>query len=241
MRGEAFTEQYGPQKSNDLRGRYEQELNTGPKKGKIKPHGKLKPVMEKGKVKVKKHSLLKKFGDVFIATDPETVREQVFNDIFVPSIQDMLMDMAWGGLSMLFYNGSPRGGRRRRGRGYHDIYEERQRGGSKITRESDRNDIQVRSNRIGTSRLIDQLEFDEYSDAKKLFQEIMDAMEEYGVVSIADVLDLCEHDHTYADNYWGWTNLSSMSIKSIGGAFTIIFPRAKDISNFVGKVEEEEG
>ena len=229
----AFDDHISPTRSGDLRGQYEKQLSGKPAPEKAKTHGKLAPIVSKDKVKVKKTSIFRKLGDVFIANDPVTVRQRVFDTIFVPSIQDLLMEMAWGGLSMLFYDRPvrPRG----RGRGYHDIYEDRQRGGTRITREGDKNDNKISSGRFGTSRLIDQLEFYEYADAKELFDGIMDVMDEYKVVSIADVMDLCEKDHTYADNYWGWTNLSSMSIKGTGGAFTIIFPRAKDISNFVSK------
>lgn len=206
--------------SNERRAREQFERGKSDKKDKP---DKFEPVVSG--VKQRKSGLGKKLADVFIANDPAYVRDYVFDRIFVPAVQDTLLDMVWGGLSMLFREGDVRAPKRgRRGSYYHDAYEDR--GVSKITREGPSRG----SERHSGTRRIDDLEFEERTDAEEVLERIMALAEEYGNVAIADVFDICDMDHSYTDRDWGWDEeaLSKVKVERLGrGKYTIYFPRAR--------------
>lgn len=186
---------------------------------------KFEAVVSGNKVKTKKAGIGRKLRDIFIANDPYTVAEDVFDKIFVPSIQDLLLDMAWGGLSMLFHDGgSIRPRRGRRSSVYHDAYDDRRE--SRVSRVGD----SERSERHSRGRSIDDLEFEDRGEAETVLEKAVDILEEYEVVSIGDVLDLCGQDHAYTDEDYGWTDLSKARVERLGrGYYTIYFPKARRI------------
>ena len=164
-----------------------------------------------------------KLRDIFIANDPIDVINDVFDRIFVPSIQDLLLDMAWGGLNMLFHEGgSVRPRRGRRSSSYHDMYEDRRE--SRVSRVGD----SERSERHSRGRSIDDLEFDSRAEAETVLERCLDILEEYEALSIGDGFDLCDQDHAYTDDDYGWTDLSKARVERLGrDHYTIYFPKAK--------------
>lgn len=206
--------------SNERRAR--EQFERGKTDKKEKPD-KFEPVVSG--VRQRKSGIGKKLADIFIANDPAYVKDYVFYKICVPAVQDTLLDMVWGGLSMLFREGDVRAPKMgRRSSFYHGAYDER--GSSKITREGPSRS----SERHSGSRRIDDLEFDERADAEEVLERVMALAEEYGNVAIADVFDICDMDHSYTDRDWGWDAeaLSRVKVERLGrGKYTLYFPRAR--------------
>lgn len=195
---------------------------AGDKTKKEKPD-KFEAVVSRDKVKTKKTGVGRKLRDIFIANDPIDVINDVFDRIFVPSIQDLLLDMAWGGLNMLFHEGgSVRPRRGRRSGSYHDMYDDRRE--SRVSRVGD----SERSERHSRGRSIDDLEFESRVEAERVLEKCLDILEEYEAISIGDVLDLCDQDHAYTDEDYGWSDLSKARVERLGrDYYTIYFPKAK--------------
>lgn len=207
--------------TNERRAREQYERRNGIAK-KDKPE-KFDPITTG--VKTRKAGLGRKISDVFIANDPVVVSEYVFDRILVPSLQDLMLDIVWGGLSMLFRGGelrAPKSGRR--GSFYHDAYD---------NRNSSRNGLEKPNRgpeRPSRGRRIDELEFDDRAEAEEVLEKVCDMMDEYGNVSIGDVFDLCDIDHSSTDLDWGWNDedLSRMRVERLGrGYYTIYFPKAR--------------
>ena len=186
---------------------------------------KFDPVV-KNKIKVKKNDgLLTKLKDVFIANDAETVREYVFRKIFVPGAIDIFMDMVWGGMNMFFYEEPLSDARRGRRRGYGESrYSDTSSGRVSRTGPSER------SERVSSSRRIDQLEFDDMAEAEEVLEMCYTILDKYKVLSIADVLDICNEEHSHTDCNWGWEDRGNARVRRLGrGIYTINFPRARRI------------
>ena len=212
-------EPFGEGSSNERRAK--EQFNRGQEIAKKEKPEKFDPIISG--VKTRKSGLGRKLSEIFIANDPVTVSDYVFNKIFVPSVQDLMLDMVWGGLSMLFREGEIRAPKRgNRSSYYHDSYSDRN--ASKTGSEG----YSRGSERLSGTRSIDELVFYDLADAEDVRDKRGDMIEEYGNISIGDVLDLCDIEHSFTDNDWGWTDLSKVKIERLGrGRYTLYFPKAR--------------
>ncbi len=175
---------------------------------------KLKPVVHK-KVSVKKKNKLWQFAERFLPQDETSIVDHIIDEYIIPSIGNTLMDT----IGYIFNLNRKSSKRNVSGSSYRDYYEK---GRDSEPRESRRDNSVYAYNDII---------FDYRPDAEDVLDELGRALDEYGVVSVADLYDLADiSNNNYAANDYGWTSLARAEIiRARGGGYKIKFPRAMPI------------
>ena len=170
-----------------------------------------------GNVNTRKNEV-RKFTDIFISEDAANVKSYIFMDVLVPAIKKAISDIVTDGIDMILYGGSG-GGRKKTSSGskvsYRKYYEDRR---------DDRREMSYRDrNRFD----YDDIEFDYRSDAEAVRNEMLDCIERYGMVSVADMYDMAGQTAPYTSSKFGWTSIRTSEVKRVrGGKYIIDLPRA---------------
>ena len=114
-------------------------------------------------------------------------------------------------------SGSLRGGGSGNGRGTYISY----------GRESERSRDRGRPNQSSSSRYSpDDVVFESKADAERVIDILCDYIDEYGEASVAafyGAADISSDDFT--DNYWGWRDLSTATVRRTRDGWVIVMPR----------------
>ena len=77
------------------------------------------------------------------------------------------------------------------------------------------------------SNVVRVIEFDSANDANEVLSYMIDSVEQYGLVTVADFYELSDVASKFTDHQFGWTNLDGVRVVPIrGGGFYISFPPA---------------
>ena len=169
-----------------------------------------------GNVKRKKKSEVSKFKDVFISEDVSNVKSYIFLDVLVPAIKKAVSDIVKDGVDMMLY-----GDKRSGGRG----------SSSYVSYRSYSDNTSRNSNRrsVRASYDFDDVIFDTRGEADAVLSSMDELMDRYGVVSVADMYDLCGMTCNYTDNKYGWKSLARADISSVRDGYIIKLPKAEPI------------
>ena len=75
------------------------------------------------------------------------------------------------------------------------------------------------------SNVVRVIEFDSANDANDVLSYMIDSIEQYGLVTVADFYELSDVASKFTDHQFGWTNLDGVRVVPIrGGGFYISFP-----------------
>lgn len=177
---------------------------------------KVVPVVS-GKVKTKKKSEIHKFTDIFVVEDVNVVKDYVFNDVIIPMTKDIVWSVFTNTLDMFLFGGSGRGDRRSNGGSkvsYKKFYDDR------------RDDRFANSSRVRDRFDFDDLVFSNRPDAQNVLDEMYNLIEQFGVVSVADMYDLAQHTAPYTANNYGWTSIRSAEVVRLrNGDYIIKLPK----------------
>ena len=202
-----------------------EELLYEPNSHKYKEEQKKKEVSEEkkiekvisGKVKTKKKSEIKKFTDLFISEDANSVWNYIVSDILVPSIKKTISDIVTNGIDILL-NGEPSSKKKSSGskvsyRSYYDSQHD------------------YKSNISTKSRFdYDDIVFETRGDAERTLDLMQEIIDQYEFVSVADLYDMVDLVAPHTANRYGWTSIrSACVIRETGGGYVIKLPRAKVI------------
>ena len=169
-----------------------------------------------GKVKARNKTLGNKIRSLFLARDVDELKSYIVEDIVYPG----MVKAAHGAVDMVFnrdvrtYNSDRRGNTVIRydkaSQNSHRNYE-------------DRSYIKKRDFR--------DLTFETRGDAEEVLSNLVDLIKEYDKASIADLYDLCEITSTFTDNKYGWTDLSSASVRRVSDGYILDLPRAEQFNS----------
>lgn len=169
-----------------------------------------------GAVKTRKKSGILRFVDVFISEDIHNVKDYLINEVGMPMLKKGLM----GALDMMLNGGSI---------GYAD-----RRSSSRVTynryyddprdnrRSNDRDQPRPRFDR-------DVIIFETRRDAEAILRDMLDALEEYKIVSVADMYDMADLPQPHTGNRYGWTNLRNAEVIRDREGWIINLPKAMPI------------
>lgn len=173
----------------------------------------------KGKVKTKKRSEISKLSDVFISEDAGNVKSYILMDVLVPTIKKAIVDIGTDALNMIFLGGTGRGSRSSGNSAHYVSY----------SRFSEPRERRVESDyrRPGTRFDYDNIVFETRADAEATLEQMMDIIDNYGFVTVADLYDMADLSHPYTSNDYGWTNLRNADILRVrGGGYGLKLPKA---------------
>lgn len=161
---------------------------------------------------VKKKGLIQKFADSFIQSDADNIKDYVISDVLVPSAKRAIDDVVSNGIRMILYgkNGLAKGSNKPYTM-YNKCYDDRDKKETK---------------RTTTRYSFNEVALDTRAEAEEILTALLDLVEEYGVVSVADFYDLVGVDSSYTDNNWGWTDLRTASTIRDSDGYKIKLPKA---------------
>lgn len=174
----------------------------------------------RGSVKTRKKPGLTKFTDVFISEDASNVKTYILTDVLVPAVKKLVSDIVRDGIDMILYGST--GGRGSSHSGskvsYRNYYE---RGNDRHTSNSEP--------RAKTRFDYDDIIYDTRGDAESVLSLMRGALEQYKIVTVADMYDMAGLTEPYTSNRYGWTNLRTAEVQRVRDGFVIKLPKAMPI------------
>lgn len=172
----------------------------------------------KGSVKTKKKSDLRKAADVFISEDIQNVKSYIIMDVLVPAIKKAVSDVVTNGIDMILYGGNGRTGRNT--------------GTSKVSYRNyyDRRDDDRPSHTSVRARFdYDDIIFESRGEAEAVREQMMDVIDKYGFVTVADMYDMADLAQPYTSNKYGWTNIRNAETVRVREGYVLKLPKAMPI------------
>ena len=193
--------------------KYKQEQSSPPSDRK-----KLDKVVN-GAVKTKKKSELTKFAEVFIPEDISNIKNYILLDVLVPAIKNTIEDIITNGVRMLLRGevGSRKPNSPASSISYNRYYDQR--------RYNEPNTVQTR-NGYNYNEII----LETRGEAEEVLTRMDEAIDTYGLVSVADLYDLVGITGNYTDNKYGWTNICNAEIIRVREGYMIKMPKALPIN-----------
>lgn len=96
-------------------------------------------------------------------------------------------------------------------------------------------DRQIEISKLNSRRSVrasydfDDVVFDTRGEADEVLSSMDELMDRYGVVSVADMYDLCGMTCNYTDNKYGWKSLARADISRVRDGYMIKLPKAEPI------------
>lgn len=168
-----------------------------------------------GKVTTKKNEV-RKLTDIFISEDARNVKSYIFMDVLVPAIKKAISDIVTDGIDMILYGGSGSGRKTKPSNSvsYRNYYE------SPRSSMSSRNEPQ-------RSRFdYDDIVFESRGEAELVREQMVDMIERYGFVTVADMYDMADLTSPYTSNKYGWTNIRSAEAVRVRDGYILKLPKA---------------
>lgn len=169
-----------------------------------------------GKVSTKKPSIGKKVSDNLFVEDSKKVFNYLIYDIALPAAKKLISESVSSAVDMMLYGETRRHDRSGSGgtrRDYTRAYDDRNGRGKVATRNG--------------TYTYDEVIFDTAADANMVLDEMWKDIDQYGMVSIADM-----YDHAgvvsdrYTDNKYGWTNIRNADVgRNTDGTYYLKLPR----------------
>ena len=196
------------------------------------------------KGKERKPGLFSRASVLFFGDDGlRGVTDHLVRDIFIQSIQTTISDVATNTINTISYVattsikraifGESYDDRRRNSNDYwygsrryvdNRMSSSRGRGYVDYSRQSEKA-LHHKSENL--SNVVRVIEFDSANDANEVLSYMIDSIEQYGLVTVADFYELSDVASKFTDHQFGWTNLDGVRVIPIrGGGFYISFPPA---------------
>lgn len=169
-----------------------------------------------GKVKTKSNEK-RKLASMFISEDATNVKSYIIFDVLVPTIKKTVFDVVTDSLDMIL-NGGTSGKKHKSGnkisyRSYYDDKREERDGGYRARNRFD----------------YDDLIFDSRSECEAVREQMVDLIDAYGFVTVADMYDMADIPAPYTSNKYGWTNIRTAETVRVRDGYVLKLPKAMPI------------
>lgn len=180
-----------------------------------------------GEVTQRPKSIGSKFKTIFLGGDFGTARQYVISEVALPALRNLVVEVISKGADRLIYGDSVR----RRGPASYSpriqynnpLYRQ----GPITTGPPNRNPADRW--RQGTKSFEDII-VSSKEDADTVVENLINIVEMYEVVSVADLYELVGLPSSHIDNKWGWTNLATIQVSQVREGYRIGFPPLEEIA-----------
>lgn len=163
------------------------------------------------KAKVQKKSAIKEALRTFFVQDLPEIAEHLLIDVAIPAAKNAITDMVTQGIQQLLYGEvDPR---RRSTSGYTSYSRSSRDYRGNAYYESRR--TERRESRQSKPTNVEDLVFDTRGDAVDVIEYVAETIEEYGQVSVADLMSSVGIQPRYTDERWGWTTTDAFELRQI--------------------------
>lgn len=156
--------------------------------------------------RTKKKSEIKKFTDIFISDDLQNVKSYVLLDVFIPALKKAISDI----VDMLLYGETERTKKSNASKvSYRSFYEKEAKPYQKANVDVDFCYVEVDTRR----------------DAEAILNAMDEIVSTYGVVSVADMYDLAQIEHSFTHTKYGWTDVRNASVVRNRNGYVLKMPK----------------
>lgn len=164
----------------------------------------------------------RKLADIFISEDASNVKSYVVMDVLVPAIKKAISDIVTDGIDMILYGGTGRSRSSGSGRtaskvSYRSYYDDR--------RDDRRSDSYSSRNRFD----YDDIVFRNRGEAEEVRNQMLDLIDRYGFVTVADMYDMAGLTPPYTANSYGWTSVRTAEAVHVRDGYVLKLPKAMPI------------
>jgi len=177
-------------------------------------------------VRVKKPGFLQKLTSKMISRDTDGIGDYILWEVLVPAAKTTMQEGLITAIEMLFHGGKSTG---RRSRGSHISY------GSMYRSSRSRRELNERDGHYapGYRSRTDDIFFEYGEDADSVLDEMINLLEKYEQITIADYYDLAGISNMIepTDHGYGWEDLSGTRIIVTRNGYKINLPRYHRLDN----------
>lgn len=160
----------------------------------------------------------------FKAENVTDIKDYLMHDVVIPAIVDAIVDFIQKGTNMLFY-GDARSGSTKRSSNRNDYNRISTLGGSSRRREEPRRNTSYDK----VYRGYESVFLESRGDAEEVIDNLVSLMDDYKMVSVADLYELVGLPSQYTDNKWGWYDIHRAQIRRVRGGWTIDLPEPEPL------------
>lgn len=177
-----------------------------------------------GKVVTRKQSWWKRATRSLIADDAQSIGDFILVDVVIPAVRNLIADTIKGGTDRVLYGQS----RARRGVG---IGGEPRSLRTRYDRMADdRGEPRRMMSRESRARHdFDEVTLDDRAEAIEVVEALITRVSRYGSASVSDLYDLVGVTGSYADQKWGWTDLTTADVRQSRGGWLLDLPRPEPL------------
>ena len=177
------------------------------------------------KAKVQKKSAIKEALRTFFAQDLPEIAEHLVIDVAIPAAKNAITDMVTQGIQQLLYGEvDPR---RRPASGYTSYSSSSRNNRGRAYYESRRTERHEPRQHKPTN--VEDLVFDTRGDAVDVIEFVAESIDQYGQVSVADLMSAVGIQPRYTDERWGWTTTDAFEIRQIREGWLVSADRPEPI------------
>lgn len=198
-----------------------------------KPPVKRREMKQVATAKRAKKTVGQKLTEAFIGddSDKDSIFDYIVYDVLVPAAKNMLFDAIQGGVSMaLFGSDRANGSRSANFNSRPGSYTNYSTYSSSRPTNAER-DTRVMRRSAREKIYNDDLIFQTRQEAYEVVDQLNDAIDDYGEVSLAELYVLTGIDSDPTDNAYGWKNLDNYTVKPVRDGFRLILPPAYSLDN----------
>ena len=174
-----------------------------------------KKVQQVAAGKPRRKNEVRKLADAFITEDVHSVKDYIIQEVLLPAAKKAISEMVSSGIDMLLYGEAKSKNRSRyESRVSYTKYYERERDYDRGTRTRAR------------GYDYDDIILDTRREAEEVLDRMQDLIDNYGMVSVADLYDLVGINGSYTDNKYGWTHLRSADVQRVRDGYLLKLPKA---------------
>lgn len=171
----------------------------------------IKPVVT-NPVKVKKNDF-RRFAGAIISEEAHNVKNYILMDVVIPAIRNTIVDIITGSTQRIFGGSSSKPGTPASRFSYNNCYRKE---------DSTKRAESVQSNRF----YYDDIVFTNRLDAENVLEAMGNIIEQYNMVSVNDLYDLCNKTGSPTDARYGWTSLSTARVDWTRDGYILNLPKA---------------
>lgn len=178
-----------------------------------------------GEVTSRPQSIGKRLRNALIGGDSKSAFQYVMAEVLIPQAKDMLAEATTQAIERFIFGESRSGYRRPSNRAGGSTYTNYTRFSDRGNRPLGRTVREERPTISLRSSPLEELIFESRADAQNVLEELYERLEEYHLVSIADLMTMIDKPSTHTDHKWGWESLQGSDIRTTRGGYLLILPR----------------
>lgn len=168
----------------------------------------------RGDITESKKSIGRKIREAFTSEDRKSIGEYIIFDVIIPAVKNTISDLTIGAVDMWLFGDSKHSRASKNGvrTAYNTIYARDPRTVSNAQAHKDIYDY-------------NEIILDNRGDAELVLDQMIDILEEYKSVSVAELYDLVGLPSDYTDQNYGWKSLATACVERRNNGYLIKLPK----------------